>query len=236
MQETTASDNKTRLIERLVVERDLTDSRDLSVELADGTRLLFNVHTVSLDEKNALRLHYNAKFPAPPVLVHNTPVGRVAQFDLQNPEYQSKIIAWQAELSKAVLATSCDLTVEEVLELEKILTHEQYSELHSTVELINGVHSEPMQTLVRDAMWAPEIESWLATYKGEPDGVKITDTVLFREMECIVAAGLTLRDWEGLSPRERMTYLEWHSFRQARESYQNWWAYSRPKEKAQKPW
>ena len=237
MPELCKNDQKTRLIERLVVERDLQDSRVLSVTLADGTSLSFDIHTISLEEKNKLRKDYNAKFPAPPVIVHDTPGGKVAQFDLQSEDYQKKIVDWQTELSKAVLATSCGLEVADVIELERILTNEQYTQLHSTVELLNGVHSEPMADLLRDAMWSPEVATWIETYKpSDPNGLKITDTVLFRELECMIAAGLSLRDWEDLSPRERLTYLEWHNYKQAREAYSNWWSFDKPKERGAKPW
>ena len=220
-----------KLVERLVVERDLTDSRELDFELEDGSLLSFTITTITNEQKNAIKKRYDPQFPAPPLETYDTPLGSIVRFDLTDQDYKLKIKAWEQKMSRAVLADSLGISEDQAQALESTLTFPQYTKLRSAVELINGVHSEPMADLVKDAMWAPEVSTWLQTYKPKIDSIKITDTILFKEMECVIAAGMTLRQWDQCSPRERMLYLEWFAFKNAKEAYINWWTYERSKEK-----
>lgn len=213
---------ETRLIERMLLERDLTDERKVPIPLPDGTQIEFHLKTLDRETKQRIRSAWDLTFPVPPITTIPTPAGPMAKFDLEDPDYHARLGKWHEGLSRDFLAATLGITGDEFDELEKNFPSGTLSPLFGTVELINGIQSEPLMDLVRDALWAPEVLAWVETYKGEPDDLKISDTPLYREMECIVAAGLNLEQWKGMSARQKMLYLTWFDAKTFREAYVNW--------------
>jgi len=207
---------------RLVAERELITSKTLELT-AGGCSITFCLETINADAKRKLKAGYDERFPVPPVIVHKTPVGTAARFDLESEAYQAKLTEWYESLSYGVLGSTLGLTDDEVRDLENCLPAEFMSELFSTASLINGVQSEPLADIIKDAMWAPEVLAWIETYKAKGDEVQVTDTPLFRQMEAMIEAGFTFRQWDDLSPRERMLVINWHEYKMVREGYISWW-------------
>jgi hypothetical protein len=204
------------LVQRIILERDLTDSRSVTYDLPDGTVAEFVIHTLTNEQKLEIRRTYDKFFPTPPTI---TTKAGIVQFDLEDEAYQKKLQDWNLRLSRGVLAATLKITEEEVALIELQFPREFVGELFAKIELLNGIQSDPLIDLVRDAMWAPEVLTWLETHKGNDDGVKVSDTPLFREMEAMVACGLTLAQWEDLSPRHKIMYLNYHTYKTAREAY-----------------
>jgi len=143
----------------------------------------------------------------------------VAQFDLENQAYQDALSNWNDRLARGVLAASLGISEEEVAVIEGSFSRSFVNKLFATIELLNGIQSDPLVDLVREAMWAPEVTTWLETATPKDDGIRLTDTPLFREMEAMIAAGITLAEWEKLSPRHKIMYLNHFTYKQAREAY-----------------
>lgn len=215
-------DIELRLIERMLLERDLTDERSVPINLPDGTRLEVNIRTLDPKVKQEIKSTWDAKFPAPPVVTIDTPGGKMAKFDLADKDYRERLGKWHDGLARDFIAATLGITPDELDHMERSFPTADLAPLFGTVELINGIQSEPLMDLVRDALWAPEVLAWVETYRGEPDDLKITDTPLYREMECVVAAGLTLDQWGSLSARKKMLYLTWFDAKTFREAYVNW--------------
>lgn len=223
-------DQKT--LERLVVERDLHDSRVLSFTCPDGTLLEFQISTLSADAKREILTRLDKEFPIPPTVVIPIPnMPGAVRFDLEDTEYLKKLDAWHQRLAHELLGASAGLTGEEIQDLPQILPAEFIHQLHKTIELINGIQSEPLMDLIRDAMYAPEVLTWTETYKPKAGGCVITDTPLFREFEAMVECGLRLDEWKKLLPREKVLYMTFHESRKFREAYANWFSM----EKSQSP-
>ena len=213
---------ETRLIERMLLERDLTDVRVVPITLEDGTVIEFTLRTLPAEQKRHIRAEWDQKFPVPPTITVDTPGGPLAKFDLENKAYHDLLGKWQVGLANAFLAATLGITVEELRDLESQFPAGTLTPVFGTAELINGIQSEPLMDLIREALWAPEVLAWVETYKGEPDDLQISDTPLYREMECIVASGLTLDQWQQLSARQKMLYMTWHDAKTFREAYVNW--------------
>lgn len=213
---------QTRLIERMLLERDLTDTRVVPISLEDGTVIEFTLRTLSAEEKRAIRTEWDRRFPVPRTITVEMPTGPMAKFDLEDKDYHDRLGKWQVGLGNAFLAATLGITPDELDELERQFPPGALSPVFGTAELINGIQSEPLMDLVKEALWAPEVLAWVETYRGEPDDLQISDTPLYREMECIVAAGLTLDQWQQLSARQKMLYLSWYDAKTFREAYVNW--------------
>lgn len=204
------------LVQRILLERDLVDSRDVFYTLPDGSEATFTIRTLSPDEKLGIRQAYDKFFPSPPV-TQNSLGG--AQFDLEDAGFQEALQEWNQKLSKGVLAATLGIEEADVVTIEQKFPREFVNRLFATIELLNGIQSDPLIDLVREAIWAPEVLSWLETSKPKNDDIKIADTPLFREMQAMTAAGLNLDEWEKLSPRHKIMYLNFHTYTAAREAY-----------------
>jgi hypothetical protein len=213
---------ETRLIERMLLERDLTDERSVPIKLQDGTEIEAHLRTLDPETKRRIKGEWDLKFPVPPVVSIPTPSGPMAKFDLEDKDYHLRLEKWHEGLAREFLAATLGITVDEFSQLEKSFPQDTLMPLFGTVELINGIQSEPLMDLVREALWAPEVLAWVETYKGDPDDLKISDTPLYREMECVVAAGLNLNLWREMSARQKMLYLTWYDAKTFREAYVNW--------------
>jgi hypothetical protein len=217
------NDNLTpRLLERMLLERDLVDTREIKIPTKDGTEVAFSLKTLTSEQKTEIKARWDATFPVPPVKTVQTPVGSMARFDLENPDYHERLSKWHQGLQRDFLAATLGITAEEFASIEELFPDGVLSPLFGTAELINGIQSEPLMELVKEAIWAPEVLTWLETYKGKPDDLKISDTPLFREIECVVAAGLTLEQWGKLPARQKLLYITWHDAKSFREAYVNW--------------
>ena len=211
---------------RLVAERELHTSRTLELQ-ADDCILIFELATIPADLKLRVRKDYDEHFPVPPVVSHATPIGNLARFNLDDPAYQQQLVVWHESLTYGVLSATMGLSEAEVRDLENSLPAAFMMELSSTAELINGVQSEPLADLIKEAMWAPEVLAWIESYRSKGDEVKITDKPLFRQMEAMLAAGMNFKQWDELTPREKMLILNWHDYKAIREAYINWWTLSK---------
>lgn len=211
---------------RLVAERELHTSRILELQAGDCT-IIFELATIPAELKLRVRKDYDENFPVPPVVSHQTPIGNIARFNLEDAEYQVQLAAWHDSLTYGVLSATMGLTEQEVRELEGLIPASFMMELSSTAELINGVQSEPLADLIKEALWAPEVLAWIESYRSKGDEVKITDKPLFRQMEAMLAAGMNFKQWDELTPREKMLILNWHDYKAIREAYINWWTLSR---------
>ena len=205
-----------KIVQRLLLERDLMDSREIVYEAPDGVEIVFSIRTLTTDEKTALRKYYDTSFPVPPVVTTNL---GLARFNVTDETYQARLSEWSLSLSRGVLAETIGLSEQDIEALEGMFPPVFVQHLFSTIELINGVQSDPLADLIREAMWAPEVLTFAERHQPAEGGVKITETPLFREIDCMIAAGLKLRDWELLSPREKMTYMNWRDYSQAKEAY-----------------
>jgi hypothetical protein len=204
------------LVQRIILERDLTDSRTVPYTLPTGETAEFTIYTLSNEEKQAIRREYDKHFPTPPVVTDKVGATR---FNLDDEAFQRSLQEWNLKLSRGVLAATLKITEEEVAYIEANFPRDFVSELFATIELINGVQSDPLIDLVREAMWSPEVLTWMETHRSDDNATKVTDTPLFREMEAMVACGLTLDQWEALSPRHKIMYLNFHTYKGAREAY-----------------
>lgn len=204
------------LIRRILLERDLSDSRTLDYELPSGEVAEFTINTISQEEKQSIRKRYDKFFPTPPV-IHDR-LG-IPQFDLEDAKFQEDIHEWNQMLSRGVLAATLGITDEEVTLIEQSCPRVFVNKLFATIELLNGIQSDPLVELVKEAIWAPEVMSWLETSVAPIDTIKVTDTPLYREMESMTSAGLDLDQWENLSPRHKIMYINFHTYKQAREAY-----------------
>jgi len=204
------------LVQRIILERDLTDSRIVPYTLPSGERVEFVIHTLSNEEKQAIRREYDKHFPTPPVMADKVGVTR---FNLEDEAFQRSLQEWNLKLSRGVLAAALKITEDEVAYIEANFPRDFVAELFATIELINGIQSDPLIDLVREAMWSPEVLTWLETHRSDDNATKVTDTPLFREMEAMIGCGLTLDQWEALSPRHKIMYLNFHAYKCAREAY-----------------
>ena len=223
--------NQSRGLERLILERDLLDRRVLSLETGDGTLILFRLKSLSDAKKVEITARYDRLFPMPPVKTTPSPVGNLVSFDLENAGYKEQLLQWQTKLGMAFLAETLGVPLECVEQIDSTFPQNVVSELQTTVQLINGTHSEPLMNLVREAMWAPEVLTWIETYKPDDPDFTITDTSLFHEMEVIVASGHTRESWQKLSARDRIIYMAWHDAKSAKEAYSNWYITNKDKKK-----
>lgn len=206
----------TNLVQRIILERDLTDSRIITYTLPDGSEAEFVIQTLTAEEKDKIRKEYDKFFPTPPVV--QSKLG-TAQFDLEDEQFQDALQKWNLRLSKAVLASTLGVSEREVNLIEQCFPREFVNKLFATIELLNGIQSDPLIDLVREAIWSPEVTTWIETSPPKPDSIKVSDTPLFREMEAMIACGLTLDQWEKLSPRHKIMYLNHHTYKVAREAY-----------------
>ncbi len=220
-----------KTVERLVVERDLIDHRVLSFATLDGTLIDFELVTIENHRKQEVRDRLDQLFPVPPTIAYATPIGPITRFDLESEAYHKLLLDWQINVSTELLGLSMGISGEDVSFLYKNFPSTFITEMQSMIELINGIQSEPMSDLVRDAMYAPEILAWLESYKPKPGELQISDTVLFREMSCIVECGLKLDEWKALSQRQKMIYLTFHDYKIIREGYINWFTFDKDKKK-----
>jgi hypothetical protein len=185
---------------------------------------MFELATITAEQKRDVRKEYDGNFPVPPVIAVKTPQGAVARFNLEDTAYQAQLSEWHDSLSYAVLAATMGMIVSEVKALELLLPNDFMSELFSTAELINGIQSEPLADLIKDSIWSPEVLTWVETYRSKGDDISITDKPLYRQMEAMVAAGWKFLDWESATPRERLLLLNWYDYKQLREAYISWWS------------
>ena len=216
------ADLETRLIERMLLERDLSDERIVPISLPNGSTMEIPLRTLDKETKQRIKDAWDVKFPVPPIMSIQMPTGPMAKFDLDDADYRVRLSKWHDGLAREFIAATLGITPAEFQELEGTFPSGTLAPLFGTVELINGIQSEPLMDLVKDALWAPEVLTWVETYKGEGDDLKITDTPLFREMECVVSAGLTLEQWKQMSSRQKMIYLTWYDAKTFREAYVNW--------------
>ena len=204
------------LVRRIVLERELLDSRRVTYTLPSGERAEFVIKSLSHEEKNRVRDHYDRFFPTPPVTSNSL---GIAQFDLENTNYQLALQSWNERLARGVLAASLEISEDEVEFIEQNFSRSFVGKLFATIELLNGIQSDPLVDLVRDAIFAPEVMTWMEAAPIKEDGIRLTDTPMFREMEAMIAAGLTLHEWENLSSRHKILYLTHHTYKAVREAY-----------------
>lgn len=219
----------TTLVQRIILERDLTDTRSLVYTADDGTEVVFDIRSITAAERQEIRDSHNLSFPTPPVVQGS--LGS-PQFDLQDEAFQEKLHEWNRTLSRSVLAAALGVNEGAVTLIEQTLPREFVNKLFATIELLNGIQSDPLVDLVREALWAPEVLTWLETATPDADNIKITDTPLYREMDTMIGCGLTLDQWEKLSPRHKIMYINFHTYKQAREGYITTMAEKSAKEKA----
>lgn len=205
-----------QLIQRLLLERDLRDSRMLSYMAADGSEVEFELKTLTRQEKDELKALYDKTFPVPPIAASEN---GTAQFDLESTEYQIRLSEWSQSLTYGILAKTIGIEADGIRWIECHFPPKFVTELFSTVELINGIHSDPLADLVRESMWAPEVLAWVETSKPKHPDLKLSETALYREIDCMIAAGLSMEQWNKLSPRERMIYMNWNDYTKAKEGY-----------------
>lgn len=205
-----------KLVQRLLLERDLVDSRDIVYETPDGLTIVFTIRTLSAEEKTGIKKKFDMSFPVPPTKSFER---GLARFDIMDPGYQKRLEVWSQGLSRGVLAETIGVSVPDIEYIERLFPVEFVNHLFSSIELINGIQSDPLAELIREAMWAPEVLTFLEKHQTPAGGLTISETPLFREIDCLVAAGLSLREWECLSPREKMTYVNWYDYKVAKEAY-----------------
>jgi len=217
------------LVQRIILERDLTDSKEIVYTTPDGKPVSFVIRTLTMEEKQKIRSKYDQFFPIPPVVQ-----GKLGapQFDLEEAQFQEALLKWNADLSRGVLAATLGVDDASVTLIEASFPREFVNRLFATIELLNGIQSDPLTELVREALWAPEVVTWLETSPDKGDGIKLSDTPLFREMEAMNTARLTLSDWEKLSPRHKIMYMNYHAYKAAREAYITDQSEKRAKDKA----
>ena len=209
---------------RLIAERELHTTKTVEL-VAGGCAIIFDLTTIPYSLKRVIRKQYDLDFPVPPVVIHTTPAGNFARFDVENKDYQEKLTEWQCTQSYGVLAGTLGMSVDEVKDLESHLPCNLMEELFSTSELINGVQSEPLADLIKESIWSPEVMAWIENYTPPPgnNDIKISDKPLFRQIDAMLTAGLDFERWEAMTPRERMLIMSWYDYKNVKEGYVSWW-------------
>lgn len=223
-----------KTLERMLLERDLQDERELVFEAPGGQVIKFKIQTISNEIRREVKRAWDDKFPVPPLKYIQTQVGIFPTFDLEDQDYIDRLRQWDAGYSKDLRARALGISAHEFDILEKALPDDFLGKLFQTIELLNGIQSLPLETLVRDAVWAPEVQTWAESYIPDGESIKITDTPLFRQMDCIIASGLTLEKWEQLSARERLLYMAWYDAKNMKEAYLSWWQNEKLKNNGQR--
>lgn len=216
---------ETGIIQRMLLERDLHVLRDEEVVLDDGSVITFAVNTLPNEAKQEIRRVWDQTFPVPPVVSLTMPNSvPVSQFDLEDKSFRAALTVWYQGLANSLFAATLGLSDDDYDKLEHLLPALELARLIAVCELVNGIQSEPLSDLLRDAIMAPEVTRWLETdaKRTDPDDISITDTPLYREIDAALSCGLNLAQWRALSARDRLTYTIFHDAKGLREAYINW--------------
>ncbi|MCK7507723.1 MAG: hypothetical protein MZV70_29195 [Desulfobacterales bacterium] len=101
-----------------------------------------------------------------PIVYSEAPTGSFVRYNLEDDGYLQQVHDWQSHVGRLFLSSALSISYEDCVWLENHFPYNWFNELKSTVELLNGVHSAPLQDLLEDAMWSPEVATWISTYKS----------------------------------------------------------------------